>query len=309
MEAGAQLGGRLATQFDEQIQKVLSVIETGHLSQNQIVDLRETKAKIAEKLSATEKSLAESHLKATSLAIQEQLHLQKISALDAEVNMLRHRQRESPLLALRLHDSEKGCTVLKEQLATSQTQLDSTKARIEAKDQETLEFRDLLEATKAELHEQRSKAKQLSTEKAAVEAQAVLNEDAIRAAVSKASQDEITRRTDQLQDEIKGLQYEASVTAKAMQTEKSKMKQLQVEKSAALENADRLESSVSDLRREAKTSQDTISRLKQGIEVARQQEVRKDERIREVDGELREMRKAATHDSEVFRWQNHGGTG
>ncbi|KAL8922354.1 MAG: hypothetical protein Q9208_005207 [Pyrenodesmia sp. 3 TL-2023] len=301
IEATDQLGGRLATQFDGQVQKLLKAIESGHLSQNQITDLREVKAKLAEQLNASEISLADYRRTATSLRNQEQLHLQKISALEAEVITLRNQTHESPLMALRLHDSEKQCVSIKEQLTACQSQLAAARAEIESSTQETSELRDLLEITNRDLTEQQATVERLRAEKAAFESQAIVNEERIRADLSRASDNNVKSRTGELRNEIKSLRHQASVTAEALQTGKSKLDQLQADKAAASDMVRRLESSVSELQNQAKTSAETISRLEQSIKTARQEGAEKDAHLRGVQAELQEMREAATQENEASR--------
>ncbi|KAL8905342.1 MAG: hypothetical protein Q9207_002690 [Kuettlingeria erythrocarpa] len=301
IEATAQLGGRLATQLDAQVQKLHAAIEGGHLSNEQITDLKEVKAKIAEQLRASETSLAGYRHKATSLENQEQLHLQKISALEAEVNTIRSQTHESPLMALRLHDSEKHCISMKEQLTACQSQLAAAKAQIDSSNQETSELRDLLEITNGDLTERQARVERLEAEKTAVENQAALNEKRTRAELSRASENNVTSRTAEFRNEIKGLRHAASVTEKELQMERSKLEQLQADKVAASDSVERLQSSVSELQSRATTSEHTISRLEQSIKDARQEGAEKDAHLRGLQAELREVREAATKDNEASR--------
>ncbi|KAL8745777.1 MAG: hypothetical protein Q9184_007831, partial [Pyrenodesmia sp. 2 TL-2023] len=299
IEATAQLGGRLAEQFDGQVQKLLTAIENGHLSQNEITDLREVKARIAEQLSASETSLADYCHKATSLRNQEQFYLQKISALEAEVSTLRNQTHESPLMALRLHDSEKHYVSVREQLTACQSQLAAAKAEIESSNQETSELRDLLDITNGKLTEQQATVERLRAEKAAAESQAVLNEDRIREELSRAADNNLMNRTGNLKNEIKSLRHQVSVTGMALQMERSRLDQLQADKAAALDTVEGLQTSVSELQNQAKMSAETISRLEQSITNARQEGAEKDAHLRGVQAELTEMRETATHGNEA----------
>ncbi|KAL9018111.1 MAG: hypothetical protein Q9185_004577 [Variospora sp. 1 TL-2023] len=298
-ETTAQLETKLVSQYQAHFQKALSSIETGQVSQEQINNLREIKATIGERLRAAETSVIDSRLKIATFENQEQLHLQKIAALEAEIHTVRNQTHESPLLALRLHDAEKQCATLREQLVKYNNALDASKTDIAAKGKESSELHDLLEATKADLEEQRAKFVRMSEEKANVEAQAVVTANAIRADLSRVCQNEISRMTNHLLNEIKSLQLKVSVTEREIVTGKDKMEQLHADKSAALENVVRLEKTIRDLQEETSTSRGTISQLEQYLEEGRREKLTKDEELREAQDELRCLRAARLADNEA----------
>ncbi|KAL8968838.1 MAG: hypothetical protein Q9197_004662 [Variospora fuerteventurae] len=298
-ETTAQLETKLVSQYQEHFQKALSSIEAGQVSQEQINDLREIKATIGERLRATETSLINSRLKIATFENQHQLHLQKIAALEAEIHTVRNQTHESPLLALRLHDAEKQCATLREQLVKYNNALDASKTDIAAKGKESSELHGLLEATKADLEEQRAKFVRMSEEKANVEAQAVVAANAIRADLSRVCQNEISRKTNHLLNEIKSLQFKVSVTEREIATGKEKMEQWHADKSAALENVGRLEKTIRDLQEETSTSLGTISQLEQDLEEGRREKLTKDEELGEAQDELRCLRAARLADNEV----------
>lgn len=290
IDATNQLGNRLASQLEAQIQELVSAVGTGQASQEQIVSLREMKAAIAERLHSTEASLVDSRLKATDIAKQEQIHLQKISALEAELQVLRDQPRESPMTALRLHDAEKQCLALKEQLTTCESQLNDTKADIETQTREKSELHGFLETTKAELAGQRAKNEALKAEKADIEQQALRSEERLRTELSQACQNEISRQANKSLNEIQSLRHKVSVTEKENSASKNNMEQLHREKLAALQDAEELESSINGLREQAEESQGTIHRLQEDIQKHHQERAQLENELGEAQHELRTMR-------------------
>lgn len=273
-------------------------IEAGQVSQQQITDLREIKATIRERLSAAERTLVDSRQKIATFENQDQLRIQKIAALEAEICTVRQ-THESPLLALRLHDAEKQCAALKEQVTKYKSQLDASKADIAAKSKDSSDLQTRLEVMSADLEDQRTRLERISEEKTAVEAQAVVTANTIRADLSKVCQNEISKKTNHLLNEVKGLQHLISATKREVVTGKERIEQLQAEKLAVAENTGRLEETISDLQKEASTSHDTISQLKQGLEEGHRQRISKDEELRKAQDELRSLRAAGSSENEV----------
>ncbi|KAL8723279.1 MAG: hypothetical protein Q9225_000401 [Loekoesia sp. 1 TL-2023] len=300
-EATIHLESKLASQLEAKLEKLISIIETGHPLREQIMDLREMRATVTEQLKATETSLVDSRLKLTTFENRDQSHLQKICALEAEVKVLRNQTQESPLSALRLHEAEKQCLKVKEQLSTCQSQFETTKADIEIKRQEASDLHDLLETTKANLAEQQAKAEVLMSEKAAVERQAVHDEERIRAELSQACKNEVSRITNKFLNEIQGLRHQLLTTGKKLEMEKSRAEQLQTERAAALDDAGRTESSINELRRQANASRDTISQLKQTIEEAHQQKTNMERELEKAHDEVRDLQNSRTQEEGVIQ--------
>lgn len=221
LQATHQLGEKLESHLEVQIQKVLSTIGTGQASQEQIADLREMKAAIAERLIASEAALADSRVEAVSFANQQQAHLQNISALEAELQLLRDQAREHPLIALRLQGAEKQCVALEQQLAMCQNQLDDSKAEVETKVQEMCRLRDTLESTTADLTQQNTNvAQQLST------CQNLLNDSQAEA---RTKSQEICRLRDLLESTTANLTEQKNKVAQQLSTCQSQLNGSKVE--------------------------------------------------------------------------------
>lgn len=255
------------------------------------MDLREMKATVTERLRATETSLIDSRLRANAGEHREQQQLQKISALEAEVRSLRDHQNESPLQALRLHEEEKQSANLAKQLDVCQAQLKDAKTGLETKHAEATKLRNALEATKAGSVELQAQVEALTLEKAVVESQAIQNEERIRAELSEASKNEISRNANRFLNEIQSLRNQASAAEKKGEADRSMVEQLQAEKSAALEHARQLEISASRLQEQVKASQATSSHLEADLDKTLDQKAELEIVLHQTQEELRQLRK------------------
>ncbi|KAL8701512.1 MAG: hypothetical protein Q9201_004870 [Fulgogasparrea decipioides] len=301
--ATAGLVSSLTSELDSQFQNFISIAEAGGPMREQLVDLREMKATAVERLRATESCLVDIRLQKNDLEKREELHLQKISVLETDVRSLRNQPLESPLQALRLHESEKECGKLHEQLATYQLQLEAAQIDLTRKCGETSELHELLEATKADLIKVWDQVEALALEKATIEGQAARDQERIRAEFSEASKSEISRNTHKFLNQLQTLQHSASLAKKELEAERNTSRQLQNEKSAALENANKLEISLSQSQQQLKASQITVSRLEKEIDETRHESVNKEKEFSRIQHELRDLRETEANKAQSLRSQ------
>ncbi|KAL8765567.1 MAG: hypothetical protein Q9209_007398 [Squamulea sp. 1 TL-2023] len=198
----SHLENRLASELESRFQRLMSSIEAGRPLEPQMQDLREIKATITERLRATEVELIESRHKLNAAEDQDKAHLQKIAALEAEVNTLRSQPQESLSMALHLHDSQKKCEKVSKELSAYQLQLEDARHRQEVKSAEKADLELLLEAAKAEVAGLQATVDNISLEKAAVEDQAKANEDRLKERFTKTCQDEIARTTNKFLNDV-----------------------------------------------------------------------------------------------------------
>ncbi|KAL9025500.1 MAG: hypothetical protein Q9196_005684, partial [Gyalolechia fulgens] len=292
---------QLEIQLEGKFQKLISIIATGHPLQEQIMDLREMRATVTERLKATEALLVEIRLKATAFENKEQGYLQKISILEAKIHTLGDHPPESPLSALRLHEADKQRAQLKDQLSDCQSQLEIMKADVEMKCHEASDLHGLLESAKAELAEQKAKTEMVISEKQAIQHQAVQNEERITADLSQTCRNEIVRNTHKFLNDIQGLQNQLQITEGKLETEKIRTEKLQNERTAALEDAVQKESSIDELRRQVNASREMLSRSEQNVEEARQRRTDSERELEKLQNEFREVRESQMQDTMVMK--------
>ncbi|KAL8730129.1 MAG: hypothetical protein Q9181_004767 [Wetmoreana brouardii] len=301
--ATAGLVGGLTSELESQFHNLRSIVDSGGPMREQLLDIREMKATVAERLRATESCLVDIRLQKIDLEKREGLHLQKISALETEVRSLRNQPLESPLQALRLHESEKECEKLHEQLATYPLQLEAAQTNLTRKCGEASEFHELLETTKADSIKLRCQIEALALEKATIEDQAAQDQERIRAELSEASANEISRNTHKFLNQLQTLRHSASLAEKDLEAERNTSRQLQNETSAALENANKLEISLSQSQQQLKAYQATVSRLEKELEEMRHEKFNKEKEFSEIQHELCNLREAETKKVQSLRSQ------
>ncbi|KAI4170689.1 MAG: hypothetical protein LQ343_004787 [Gyalolechia ehrenbergii] len=300
-EATTQLGSQLKIQLEAKFEKLISIIETGHPLREQIMDLREMRATVAEQLKATEASLVKSRLRVAASENKEQMHLQKISTLEAVINTLRNQPPESPLSALRLHEAEKQSAQFRDQLSICQSQLEIMKADVDTKCHEASDLHGLLESAKADLAEQKAKTEIIISEKQAIQHQAVQNEEIIRAELSQTCTNEISRSTHKFLNEIQGLRHQLSTMEEKLKTEKGRVEQLQNDRFAALEDVVQKESSVNELWRQLNASRELVSHSERNMEEACQKRINSERELEKTQNEFREVCESRQQDAEVIK--------
>lgn len=328
LNATSNLETRLSAELSARVQELFTSIEAGHSMDQQLKAMEGTSATITERLRATDEWLSDSRNKLTAAETQEKIQLQKIAGLEGEVNALRNRPQESPLFALRLHDSEKQCVKQRDQLSMMQLQLDSAKGDLEAKSAENSRLGEVLQATETQFVEAQSRFKELTLEKIAMEGQAKLNEDGLRAELSQAMKKEISRCTRKSENEMQELRSRAStaekalVTAKALETEKAietektlvaqlraeksradtdietkmgSIVQLQAEKAQALEDVDKIAATLKNLKASAEDAWKELGRMIQVEQDLLHKNDEKEKELREIGAELRKLHESRSH--------------
>ncbi|KAL9600265.1 MAG: hypothetical protein Q9219_003310 [cf. Caloplaca sp. 3 TL-2023] len=300
-EAITQLEGKLASQFQANLEQLNSKITANLPLQEQIMGLREAKATLVERLQAIEMLFRESRDRAITLENREKTYLEKTTALETELNALRNQLHDSALVAVKLHEAEKEYTKMKEQLSVCRCQLETRNAQVEIHRRQASDLQDLLESTKIDLAEQQDKVAAVVSEKAAVERRAASREENVRAELSQICKDEVARSTEKFHNEIRGLRHQISATEDRVRAEKQKAEQLQTEISVGLENAKRKDHLANELQEEAKLNRQTISQLKQEVEEACRQDLDKERELENVQDELTKLREAQSQKEEVIQ--------
>ncbi|KAL8855476.1 MAG: hypothetical protein Q9178_007887 [Gyalolechia marmorata] len=297
ISATSRLEDRIVSEVDSRLQSIVASIEAGQPLEQQLQDLQESNAKFTERLKATEADLADSRHKLTTAEKQEKEQLQKTAALEAEVKALHGQPRESPLLALRLHDSEKQCEELNQQLSAYQLQLEATRSDLAAECLGKASLEESLQTAKADIVGLQAKVEAISLEKVAVEGQAKLNEDKLREDLSKSCNNEISRNKKKFVNEIHRLRN----VEKDLEASRAEIALLEGTKGdvlAKLDTATRdLESrqaSASEVSQMLQKSLQECSRLEKDLEGIRNQDAEKSKHFQEMETEIRQMREGTS---------------
>ncbi|KAL8643564.1 MAG: hypothetical protein Q9226_008279, partial [Calogaya cf. arnoldii] len=287
------IGNKLVSEFGTRLQSLMCSVEAGRPLEQQIQDLHEAKATITERLQATEVYLAECRRNLIAAETQEKGLLQKVAALEAELKTLRSQPQESPLMALRLHDSEKQCEKIDRQLSAYQIQLEDAKSDLASRYLEKADLEDSLQAARTEIAELRTKVDAVSLEKVAVEGKSKLNEDRLKQHYSKICDDQISRNTENYVNEI----YRLRNVEKDLNASRAEISLLEATKQEALANLDTAkreletrDTSAGDTSQILQECQRERARLEQDLEGVRHQDSEKRKQLLQMETEIRQRR-------------------
>ena len=257
------------------------------------------KATILERLQSTETHLADSRSKLTTSEREEKAQLQKVAALEAELKTLRTQLQESPLMALRLHDSEKQCQELNQQLSAYQLQLEDAKGDLASRGSEKVDLENSLRAARADIAELRATVDSISLEKSAIEGQAKLDKERLHDYHSK----QFSLKSADFRNEIHRLRN----VEKDLHASRAEIAMLEGAKNEALT---KLELTTQELVAK-QTSDDHASQtfqkcqgentqLQQDIEAIRHQEGERSKQCQKMEAEIRHLREGASKAQENF---------
>ncbi|KAL9029476.1 MAG: hypothetical protein Q9180_007028, partial [Flavoplaca navasiana] len=280
----------------EDVQKLHNSIKDNgdsQLLEQQLQDLQTVKATILKRLHATETYLADIRSKLTTSEREEKAQLQKVAALEAELKTLRTQLQESPLMALRLHDSEKQCQELNQQLSAYQLQLEDAKGEMASRQSEKADLEDSLQAARAEIAELRAAVDTVSLEKFAIEGQAKLDKERLHEYHSK----QFSLKSADLRNEIHRLRnvekdLHASIAEIAM-LEAAKKEALAKLESTTQELVSKQTSDDHALQILQECQRENIQ-LQQDIEAIRHQDAEKSKQCQNMEAEIRQLREGAS---------------
>ncbi|KAL8686260.1 MAG: hypothetical protein Q9218_007233 [Villophora microphyllina] len=268
----AALTGSLRAEFDSISHSFSSMIEGSRPMSEQVADLREVKATIIERLRATEADLADSRLRANAGQDRERLLLQENATLKAEVETVRQQSRESPLQALQLHEAQRQKAEALEQLTTCQAQLDKKQTALDTNCVELTDLQRSADAAKVDVADLRSQLEAMKLEKQAVEAQALMKEGTIRAELSQACENEISRSANKFLNEIQTLRHQLSVAEKDLKSQRELVGQLQTERTGTRGRTQALQNSLASTTQKLKEQEARIKVLSGKVVIEDSQE-------------------------------------
>lgn len=185
-ESGHQ---QLALSVHKELQALGSNIATEHTLSEEIMDLRELRATVRERLHSTETALRDSRLHVVTLQQKEAEHLRRLTFLE---NDWRGRQPVEDLqITTRLQETDSLNQELRRDIATHKQEANSMLEQIKQKEEE-LQLRQVQFAeTQALLEEARQQVALVQNEKLSAEKQAVIEREEMRSRLSKAASLEV----------------------------------------------------------------------------------------------------------------------
>lgn len=229
-ESTKELQRSCASQVHEQLHDLKTVINVGRAEAHQVMDLREAKATIRERLQATETALAKTRQRALALESKEQLDIQRISSLELEVAKIQGRVSESPQLMIRFQELNIHNSELKDQVAASQQETLEISRQFKAKSDESSDLDQRVKNLEFQLDEARIETNKIADEKLAYEAKAVAETEQLRQQLSQAANCEEVRLESNYRNQIQQLRQMKTAAESESEERKRHLEMLQVEK-------------------------------------------------------------------------------
>lgn len=181
-ESGHQ---QLALSVEKELQALGSNITTKHTLSEEIMDLREMRATVRERLHSTETALRDSRLQVVALHQKEAEHVRRMTIME---NDWKGRQPvEDSQISIRLQETNSLNINLRRDLATQTAEVNSMGEQLQQREEELHLLKTHSAETQALLEEARQQTATIQSEKLKVEEQAVIEREEMRSRLSKAA--------------------------------------------------------------------------------------------------------------------------
>lgn len=229
-ESTNQLQQKCSAQVQQQLHDLTALFNAGHAGAQQIMDLREAKATIRERLQVTETVLAETRQRALALKSKEESDLQRISSLQLEVAKLHRRESDSSQTMIRFQEMTIYNSELKDQLAASRQEMIDISHQLKKKCEETSGLNQRVENLECHLNEARAECGKLVDERLAYEKNFIAETENLRQQLSQAANFEEARLESDFKNQIQQLRQLKTAADDEAKESKRHLEMLQVEK-------------------------------------------------------------------------------
>ncbi|MCJ1477769.1 hypothetical protein MMC13_006442 [Lambiella insularis] len=234
---------KLKHYFQKQIDMLKASVKTEQSLSDQVVDLREVRATVKERLQASEAALAESRHTLVGLQNMEKQLNQEISSLRGEILALHARPSEEPDVILRLREAESRNTELEANIARMLGDSSEHTDQVKRLDERAVIMQSQIDELTSQLEATRLQTQRLEMEKSNCEKQANMKYEGLKSQLLEATNaeraillkeqsvaSEKLRRQKALADvKVKTLEEEAGRLKVDKEVESQKRAQLQVD--------------------------------------------------------------------------------
>ena len=213
--------------IQHQLAGLATNVMTREAYMEQLVNLREAKATIRERLHLTELAVTDARRNVVSLEERERIHIKENADVKAELTILRARPTETISTISRLQEIERLNTELHNEVTKAENHSIDLKVQLQCREEEASDLRRKIESIEAALTESQVYSTQLEEQRSVYENQAKTRSDDLRAELLKASKNEKTALTNEHLNTLHRLQRQtttAQVNAKEMGEQLEKLK-------------------------------------------------------------------------------------
>ena len=219
----------LFSKFHEQLKQVNNKLDVEQCLNEKIVDLREIKATIRERLQATETSLAEARQRNLVLENQEHCHMRKISLLESEAENFRSKVAESMNATTVLCQLESRNHEFQQQMESSRSENSEISKQLQYSREENAKFQEQVHDLQSQLDLARSEAISLLEQKNAQESRASTDCEQLRKQLSEAARVEQQKLHTTFMNQINQLRHQATATESKFEQKNQELDRLRTE--------------------------------------------------------------------------------
>lgn len=217
-------------ELQRQLYELKSNVKAEQTLNEQLMDVREMKATVRERLQATESALVEARQHAITLEHKEQLHIQKISELELEVGRISTKISESPALISQIRELDNQNKDLQEQVATCHIQSNTLSEQLQQKVDDVSKLEACVKDLELHLANAHIESSTFEDKRIAYESQGVERLEQLRKQLSRSATLEQDRLEGNYLNQIKQLRQQKSMIEEKAEQWKRQLSRLQGEK-------------------------------------------------------------------------------
>jgi len=218
------------SKIQKQFEELTTSIKVEQSLSAQVVDLREVKATLSERAHTSETALAEARQMVVGLQGREQLLIQEISGLKAEVSTLRNRPREDPEAHARLRQTEALNTEMQVKIARLLSDTSEYTEKLNQNSEVMTGLQDRISGLESQLAEVKAANILLEKQKSECEAQAHTKYENFKSQLLEAANAEraiLTEEQSKISQQMQRKKEAAESKAKVLDEELGKLKAVQ----------------------------------------------------------------------------------
>lgn len=224
---------KFSLELQQQLEELKSNVKAEGVLNQQLMDTREMKATIKERLQMTEKALVEVRQRGILLENKEQLHVQKICALEIEVGKNSSKTPKLAELTSQIQELKIRNQDLQEQFNTCQKKANSESEQLQQKIEEASKLESSVATLELQLSKARIESSTLEDQRTALESKAVEELDQLRTELSKSALLEQDRLEADYLNKLQQLRHQNTVTEEKSENWRQQLDKLHCEKEAA----------------------------------------------------------------------------
>ena len=217
-------------ELQRQLYELKSNVKAEQTLNEQLMDVREMKATVRERLQVTESALVEARQHAITLEHKEQLHIQKICELELEAGRISSKVSESPALLSQIRELDIQNKDLQEQVATCHIQSKTLSEQLQQIVDDVSKLEACVKDLQLRLANAHIESSTFEDKRIAYESQGVEQLEQLRKQLSRSATLEQDRLEGNYLNQIKQLRQQKSMIEEKAEQWKRQLSRLQGEK-------------------------------------------------------------------------------